>query len=184
MPVPAFLRENAPWLTAGVLLTFLSSFGQTFFISIFAGHIRADFGLSHGQWGGIYTVGTFVSALAMVWAGGLTDRFRVRVLAPVILVLTALACLAMALNPVWWGLFFVIFALRFSGQGMTSHIAVVAMARWFIASRGKALSIVRFVYISLHPERFEREVIAEMLSPFESSGENLLWRRSVASSPT
>jgi len=40
---------------------------------------------------------------------------------------------------------------------------------------GKALSIVRFVYISLHPDRFQREVIAEMLSPFEASGENLLW---------
>lgn len=141
MPVPAFLRDNAPWLTAGVLLTFLSSFGQTFFISIFAGHIRADFGLSHGQWGGIYTLGTAASALAMVWAGGLTDRFRVRVLAPAVLVLSALACLSMALNPVWWGLLPVIFALRFSGQGMTSHIAVVAMARWFIASRGKALSV-------------------------------------------
>jgi arginine N-succinyltransferase len=40
---------------------------------------------------------------------------------------------------------------------------------------GKALSIVRFAYISMHPERFEREVIAEMLSPFESPGRNLLW---------
>jgi len=40
---------------------------------------------------------------------------------------------------------------------------------------GKALSIVRFAYISMHPEQFEREVIAEMLSPFEASGENLLW---------
>jgi arginine N-succinyltransferase len=40
---------------------------------------------------------------------------------------------------------------------------------------GKALSIVRFAYISLHPLRFEREVVAEMLSPFEASGENLLW---------
>ena len=40
---------------------------------------------------------------------------------------------------------------------------------------GKALSIVRFAYISLYPERFQREVIAEMLSPFEESGENLLW---------
>jgi len=40
---------------------------------------------------------------------------------------------------------------------------------------GKALSIVRFTYMSLYPERFEREVIAEMLSPFEASGENLLW---------
>ena len=40
---------------------------------------------------------------------------------------------------------------------------------------GKALSIVRFVWMGLHPERFEREVIAEMMSPFEESGENLLW---------
>jgi arginine N-succinyltransferase len=34
---------------------------------------------------------------------------------------------------------------------------------------------VRFAFISMHPDRFEREVIAEMLSPFEESGENLLW---------
>jgi len=40
---------------------------------------------------------------------------------------------------------------------------------------GKALSIVRFAWISLHPDRFEREVIAEMLSPFEAPGKNLLW---------
>jgi arginine N-succinyltransferase len=40
---------------------------------------------------------------------------------------------------------------------------------------GKALSVVRFAYMSLHPQKFEREVIAEMLSPFEASGENLLW---------
>lgn len=141
MPIFAFLRDNAPWLTAGVLLTFLSSFGQTFFISVFAGHIREAFTLSHGQWGGIYTLGTTLSAVVMVWAGGLTDRFRVRVLAPVILVMSAAACLSMALNPVWWGLIGVVFALRFTGQGMTSHIAVVAMSRWFVASRGKALSV-------------------------------------------
>ena len=49
-----FLTRNAPWLGAGAMLTLLSSFGQTFFISIFAGEIRADFGLSHAAWGGIY----------------------------------------------------------------------------------------------------------------------------------
>lgn len=141
MNVITFLRENAPWLSAGVLLTFLSSFGQTFFISIFAGEIREGFGLSHGEWGGIYTLGTGVSAALMVWAGGLTDKFRVRGLGPVVLAFLALACVAMALNPVWWLLPVVIFALRFAGQGMTSHVAVVAMSRWFIATRGKALSI-------------------------------------------
>lgn len=141
MNVITFLRENAPWLSAGVLLTFLSSFGQTFFISVFAGEIREGFGLSHGEWGGIYTLGTGVSAALMVWAGGLTDKFRVRGLGPVVLAVLALACVAMALNPVWWLLPVVIFALRFAGQGMTSHVAVVAMSRWFIATRGKALSI-------------------------------------------
>jgi arginine N-succinyltransferase len=40
---------------------------------------------------------------------------------------------------------------------------------------GKALSVVRFAYMSIHPDRFEPQVIAEMLSPFEDSGENLLW---------
>lgn len=40
---------------------------------------------------------------------------------------------------------------------------------------GKALSVVRFAYIAAHPDRFEREVIAEMLSPFEAPGKNRLW---------
>jgi len=136
-----FLSQNAPWLGAGALLTFLSSFGQTFFISIFAGEIRTTFGLSHGQWGGIYSLGTGLSAIAMIWAGALTDLFRVRVLGPVILAGLAMACLAMALNPVAWALPIVIFALRFFGQGMTSHTAVVAMSRWFSATRGRALSV-------------------------------------------
>ena len=56
MPFLRFLRENAPFLVAGALLSFLSSFGQTFFISIFGGEIRAAFGLSNGEWGGIYTL--------------------------------------------------------------------------------------------------------------------------------
>lgn len=139
----AFLRTNAAWLTAGFLLTFTSSFGQTFFISIFAGEIRATFGLSNGQWGGLYTLATTASAIAMVWAGVLTDRYRVRSLGAWILSGLALASVAMAAVPSVWVLVLVIFALRFTGQGMTSQIAVVAMARWFVATRGKAVAIAR-----------------------------------------
>ncbi len=40
---------------------------------------------------------------------------------------------------------------------------------------GKALSVVRFAFISMHPDRFQREIIAEMLSPFKEAGGNLLW---------
>ncbi|PYG32499.1 MFS transporter [Pelagimonas varians] len=141
MTILSFLRDNAPWLAAGVLLTLLSSFGQTYFISLFAGEIREAFQISHGEWGAIYAVGTTVSAIAMIWAGALTDRFRVRVLGAAVLVLLAVSCLFMAINPVWWLLPFVIFCLRFTGQGMASLTAVVAMSRWFIATRGKALSV-------------------------------------------
>ncbi len=146
MKITEFLRSNAPWLTVGILLTSLSSFGQTFFISIFAGHIREDFRLTHGEWGTIYSIGTFSSAALMVWAGGLTDKFRVRALAPIILVLLAIACLAMALNRSWLGLIFVVFALRFTGQGMSMHMAIVAMSRWFVATRGRALAIATLGY--------------------------------------
>ncbi len=136
-----FMSRNAPWLAAGGLLTLLSGFGQTYFISIFAGEIRAEFGLSHGAWGGIYSLGTTASAVVMIWAGALTDVFRVRVLGPVVLVGLAVACVAMAVNPFVWILPFVVFLLRLFGQGMSSHIAMVAMARWFVATRGRALSI-------------------------------------------
>jgi MFS family permease len=137
----SFLVKNAPWLMSGALLTLLSSFGQTFFISIFAAEIQTEFSLSHGSWGGIYALGTTTSAVVMIWAGGLTDKFRVRTLGPAVFLLLAFACLLMAFNPYAWFLPIVIFALRFSGQGMTTHIALVAMARWFVAARGRALSI-------------------------------------------
>jgi len=141
MGIIQFIRANAPFLAAGALLTFCSSFGQTYLISVFAGVIRAEYGLSHGDWGLVYSIGTFASAIVLVWAGVLTDHFRARLLGAVVLTMLAVACVSMALVPGAWALPIVIFALRFAGQGMTTHIAVVAMARWFVVSRGKALSI-------------------------------------------
>lgn len=124
-----------------------SSFGQTFFISLFAGEIRAEFGLSHGAWGGYYTVGTLCSAILMLFVGGVTDRYRVRVVAQGILLLFACACLAMASVTAAWVLIPVIFGLRFCGQGMLSHTASVAMARWFAKSRGRANAIMTIGFL-------------------------------------
>lgn len=137
----SFLRDNSSWLSAGALLTLLSSFGQTYFISLFAAEIRMDFGLSHGEWGAIYSLGTTASAAVMVWAGSLTDVMRARSLGMLVLAGLACACLAMAWNPYVALLPVVIFALRLTGQGLCSHIAIVSMARWFVATRGRALSI-------------------------------------------
>ena len=136
-----FLRENASFLAVGFLLTFCSSFGQTFFISLFSGDIRAEFNLSHGAWGGIYMIATLGSAAMMVWSGSLTDTVRVRTLSATIFVGFIAACIAMASVSAVWMLFPIIFALRQCGQGMFSHISGVAISRWFDATRGRALSI-------------------------------------------
>lgn len=136
-----FIRENAPFLATGALLSFLSSFGQTFFISVFGGEIREAFNLSNGDWGLIYMLGTGASAVAMLFAGGLADKFRVRSLGIAVVILLALSCLAMAFNPWAVALPVVIFAIRFSGQGMATHVATVAIVRWFVATRGRALAI-------------------------------------------
>ncbi len=136
-----FILENRRWLGAGVLLTFCSGFGQTYFIAIFAGEIRAEFGLTDGQWGAIYTAGTLASVGLMLWLGGLADRFRVRHLGLAVLGGLALACLAMAAVPAAWALPAVIFALRFCGQGMAFHLAMVGVSRWFAARRGQAVAV-------------------------------------------
>lgn len=141
-----FLLDNAQWLGAGALLMFLSSFGQTFFISVFAGHLQAEFGLSHGAWGSFYAIGTTASAIVMIWGGVLADTLSARKLGTFCLLGLGLACLFMALNPAVVLLPISIFLLRFAGQGMVSHIATVSMARWFVATRGKALAVSSLGY--------------------------------------
>jgi MFS family permease len=141
-----FLVENRRWLGAGVLMTFASSFGQTYFIALFGAEIRAEFALSDGAFGGLYTLGTLASAACLTMAGGLTDRFRARVVAVAILALYAAICVAMARVDGPVALAVVIFGLRFCGQGMMSQIAMTAMGRWFRAQRGRAVAIAGFGY--------------------------------------
>lgn len=136
-----FIADNRRWLATGFLLTLASSFGQTWFISLFAGEIRAEFGLTDGQWGRLYTVATLASAAVMVGRGALADTIRLSRLAPAIALLFAVAALGMALSPTVWVLGLAIFGLRFCGQGMFFHIAMTAMGRWFVATRGRAVAL-------------------------------------------
>jgi sugar phosphate permease len=136
-----FLRENLRWVAGGFLLTLFSSFGQTFFISLSAGNIRAEYGLSHGQFGTLYMIATLASALSLTQVGKLVDRWNVAQTVWLTVALLAVACLAMALSSSIFALVAVIYLLRLFGQGMMSQIAFTAMGRWFAAQRGRAVSI-------------------------------------------
>jgi MFS family permease len=123
-------------------MTLASTFGQTFFISIFAGQIRTEYGLSHGQWGQAYTIGTLASAATMMFAGPLADRMRIRKLAAIVMIGLAAFCLGMAAASGAWALPFLIWGLRFCGQGMLTQVPAVAVGRWFQANRGRAIAVV------------------------------------------
>lgn len=137
----AFLQANRRWLAGGFLLTLSSSFGQTFFISLFGGEIRGEFGLSHGDFGGLYAIATVASAITLVWLGKLADHMRIAPLSIGAVAGLALACAGMGAVGSIWMLVLVLFGLRLFGQGMLGHIAMTAMGRWFSAQRGRAVSI-------------------------------------------
>ena len=137
----ADLRADFRWLAAGFLLTFCSGFGQTYFIALFAGHLKADLGLSEGGFGSLYTAGTLASAALLMWAGRLADDYPIRWLGFGVLSGLAIVSLGMAGVSSALMLAFVFFGLRFFGQGMLTHIAMTAMGRWFDRKRGRAVSI-------------------------------------------
>ncbi|MBK5928504.1 MFS transporter [Rhodobaculum claviforme] len=136
-----FLIANRHWLGFGFLLTFASAFGQTWFISLFAGDIKDRFGLTDGGWGLVYTVATLASAALLLSRGGVADTVRPARLAPLMALGFAASGLAFAFTPGLWVLMLALVGLRFCGQGMFSHMAMTAMGRWFRARRGRAVSI-------------------------------------------
>jgi MFS family permease len=141
MPILTFVRDNARWLAGCFLLTYFSSYGQTFFISLSAGDIRDEYGLSHGDFGVIYMLGTLASALTLPRVGQIVDSYSVRTVTLIIVPSLAVACLLMAFAHHMALLVLAIYMLRLFGQGMMSQNAFTAAGRWFAAQRGKATSV-------------------------------------------
>ena len=86
MPAPSFLgkvstvdllRQEWRFLLYGLLMSFWSSLGQTFFISLFSHDIRTSLHLTHGEFGSYYAFATTASALTLFWLGKLADTVSV-----------------------------------------------------------------------------------------------------------
>ena len=125
----------------GFALTFLSSFGQTFFISLSGPDIRDAFGLTHGAFGSIYSLATLSSGLLMIWVGSVIDRVDIRLYATTAMLGLAAAALSLSLAPNVVVLGLSLFALRLFGQGMLSHAGVMSTARLDEGVRGRALGV-------------------------------------------
>ena len=133
--------SESRWLASGFLLMLCSGFGQTYFIAIFAGHLKADLAMTDGQFGSLFAAGTLASAALLVWAGKYADKLSIRWLGVGAMAGLAATSLAMAAVASAWMLTLVLFGLRFFGQGMLTHVAMTAMGRWFNRKRGRAVAI-------------------------------------------
>lgn len=136
-----FAKVNAQLVGFGFLMTFSSSFGQTYFVGAFGPSIQAEFGLTHTSWGLIYMIGTLASAALLPWSGKQIDRLSLRLYTVIVVVTVAIACITTALTTGPLMLIFAIFLLRQSGQGLASHTGITTMARYFDADRGRAIAI-------------------------------------------
>ena len=124
------------------MLTFFSSLGQTYFISASVSEWQVAFGLSHGEFGRLYMFATLASALCLPFVGRLVDVVQAhRIVALVAPVLAGASLLAGYASSVPM-LVAAVFLLRLFGQGMMTHIALTTTGRWFVAERGRAISLV------------------------------------------
>lgn len=137
-----FLRLNARWIAGGFLLTFFSSFGQTFFIGLSGGELREKFGLSDGDFGLLYMAATLMSAATLPWLGRALDVMPGWKVARFVIPCLAGACLLVAFAPSLIFLLLALYLLRLFGQGMMTHTALTEISRWFAAGRGRATSLV------------------------------------------
>ncbi|WP_025898392.1 MFS transporter [Sneathiella glossodoripedis] len=142
-----FIKQEWRFLLFGLLLTFWSSPGQTFLISLFGAHLRNDFNLSHGEFGTLYTIATLISAVLLWKTGPLIDRLPLAKFAVTMVVLmsVSIATFAAIQGPIT--LLIGILFVRFMGQGMLNHIALTAMARRYSAERGRAISYAGLGFI-------------------------------------
>ena len=124
----------------GLIFTFFSSFGQSFFIGLFNSSIRTDLNISHGQFGTIYALATLLSSFSLIWIGKKIDDFKLIYYSLFVIFLLFFSSLFFSFVNSILFLFIGIYLLRLSGQGLMSHTATTSISRYFNLNRGKALS--------------------------------------------
>lgn len=137
-----FIKNNYKQVGFGGSLTFLSSFGQTFLISLYVPTIVETFEISEGTFGSIYAIATVISSVILLSLGHLIDHKSVKRVT--LFTIFGLAASSFLLGYSHYHILILgvsIIGLRLTGQGLLSHISQTVMARYYKLDRGKALSV-------------------------------------------
>lgn len=141
-----FFLGNKRLISFGFLLTFFSSFGQTFLLSLYVPDLIKEFHLTNSSFGGLYAAATLAGSIILVYVGKFIDNSDLRkyTLYSALILFTACVVLAVSQNIIFVLIGFL--GLRLAGQGLLSHISNTSISKHFEESRGKALSITALGY--------------------------------------
>ncbi|QYA24990.1 MFS transporter [Gramella sp. MT6] len=142
-----FFKNNFREVRFGWTLTLLSSFGQTFLISLYVPEIIKIFGISEGYFGGIYAIATVVASFLLISLGHLIDHKPTKNVTFYTIFGLALSTAFLGFSEIHISILLVaLIGLRLTGQGLLSHISQTILSRRFNRDRGKALSIATTGY--------------------------------------
>lgn len=135
-------------LLFGFLMTFWSCPGQTFFISLFSGAIRSDLGLSHSQFGAVYSVATLASAFVVIATGTLIDRIALPRFSAAVIASLAGATYLLSVSESLFMLVIALFLLRQFGQSLMMLTATTTLVRYLEKDKGKATALGSMGYVA------------------------------------
>jgi len=116
--------------------------GQTYGVSVFNPSLLETLGISLSALTGAYMFGTLFASLPQAYIGSLMDRFGIRWVMTVVIILLGGACLFFSTVNSLWTLLLGFFLLRLLGQGGLSLLAGNIPAMWFREKLGLVTGIV------------------------------------------
>jgi MFS family permease len=129
-------------LPIAVIGLIATSPGQTYGISVFNEVFREDLQLSHSALTGAYMLGTLLGAVPLSLVGALMDRFGIRRVMAIVVVLFGATCVATSQVTGLWTLFAAFWMLRMLGQGALTLLSSNTVAMWFHGRLGTASGLM------------------------------------------
>lgn len=129
-------------LPVAILTQAVTAPGQTLGVSIFNPSFQGALGISVSQLTGAYMVGTLIAAIPQPYIGGLMDRFGIRRVMTIAVLLLGLACIYTASVQSLWMLLIAFILLRMFGQGAVSLLAANIPSMWFQSRLGRVSGLM------------------------------------------
>lgn len=125
----------------GIMMTTLSSFGQTYLLALYIPFLISDFSFSNSSVSSMYGIATIASAAILPKAGKLIDTVSIKFYTIATTLIFSASLMLFSLATVWWVIPIAFLGLRLAGQGLYTHISITVMSRYFETNRGKAISL-------------------------------------------